>query len=54
MFLVGIGYGVILFLIDPVSYPLGGPAIGAAVAVSVLASLPFLLHAGVAAYTHSR
>jgi hypothetical protein len=53
-FLVAIGYGVILFLIDPVSYPLSGPAIGVAVIVSVLASLPFLLHAGVATYARSR
>lgn len=52
--LIAVGYGIALFLLDPASYPMSTPGIFAAVFFSLLASLPFLLHASVAAYARSR
>jgi hypothetical protein len=59
-----IGYAVILSLTNPETYPLMqvegeeatsfGLAIFAMAFVAILASLPLLLHAGVAAYARSR
>ena len=52
--IVAVGLGIVLSIVDPVSYPLSGMALGAAVFFLLLSLIPFLLHAGVAAYTRSR
>lgn len=52
--LVIFGYGVVLYFIDPASYQLDGPVLAAAVGALLFVSIPFFLHAGVAAYARSR
>jgi hypothetical protein len=60
---ITLGYAGLLFLIDPETYPLmateggeigPGPTIVLLVFLAILASLPLLLHVGVAAYARSR